>query len=426
MEKLKDSLNFCIQNKFTIFIIGLIIPTIFVIKNWIYFELKYPSYLYIFILIFIISLFNIKLNSIKFNFSYLKFVILGFIFLLPFTVLNGFELIHIRLKPIILIILFSSFFITILNEKKNLDLFIVGFLTGAMVNCIIAYLQKIGLTIFLDLREVLAIDKYKANDWIDFDYWQRHPPGLLITSIQFNYILCIANVLTVYFLLHKKFFIKFNTLIFGIYLAILISYSFLSLSKITIITNLIIIIFIFYYKLKNKIGLNKVVFLILLFLIFIISLNFLQTNKNINTLNKRVLLLKQSYFFFKENPLGVPINEIEQKKIDIVSKYFETSPPEEVSYLLTTSPHNFIITSSYYNGIFVLIFQIIFLLILLLYGYKIIFKNKSDIFHKYLFFSIINNLFYGMFHNSGIYNGDPFILLFASLLILSLSHDKNA
>ena len=119
MEKLKDSLNFCIQNKFTIFIIGLIIPTIFVIKNWIYFELKYPSYLYIFILIFIISLFNIKLNSIKFNFSYLKFVILGFIFLLPFTVLNGFELIHIRLKPIILIILFSSFFITILNEKKT-------------------------------------------------------------------------------------------------------------------------------------------------------------------------------------------------------------------------------------------------------------------------------------------------------------------
>lgn len=426
MEKLRDSLNFCIQNKLTVFIVGLTIPTIFIIKNWVYFELKYPSYLYLFLLFFIIFLFNFKQNSNKFHFSYLKFVVLGFIFLLPLTLFNGLDLIHIRLKPIILIILFSSFFMTILIKEKNLDLFIFGFLTGAIINCIIAYLQKSGFTILLDLRELIAVEKYKSNDWLDKNYWQKHPPGLLITSIQFNYILCIANVLTVYFFLYKKFFLKFNSLIFGSYLAVLMSYSFLTLSKITLITNLIILIFVIIYKFKNKVNLNKPVILISFCLIFIVSLNFFQINLNKNLLNDRILLLKQSYFFFKENPMGVPIDDIQKKKIEVVSKYFKDSQAEEISYLLTTSPHNFIITSSFYNGVFVLIYQILFVIILVFYGYGKIFKNQQSIFLRFLFFAIINNLFYGMFHNSGIYNGDPFILLFITLLIVLLSYKKNA
>ena len=58
-------------------------------------------------------------------------------------------------------------------KKIILLLFIFGFLTGAIINCIIAYLQKSGFTVFLELRELIAVEKYKSNDWIDKNYWQK-------------------------------------------------------------------------------------------------------------------------------------------------------------------------------------------------------------------------------------------------------------
>ena len=121
--------------------------------------------------------------------------------------------------------------------------------------------------------------------------------------------------------------------------------------------------------------------------------------------------------------MGLIKKIIKEKKENIINSNFKNE--RNINYIINTSPHNFILTSSHHSGYYVFYFQIIFIIFILIYFGKIIFVNRQDNFSKILYFAILNNMGYAMFHNSGIFNGDPFTMVILSLLLTILSTKKK-
>ena len=113
----------------------------------------------------------------KLNYKYCIIILSGFILLFFLTYGKGYE--YTRIKPIVLFSLFFFFFINTFSIERGINYFFYGLILGAILNCLIAYLQKNGFEFFIELRETFADEKYKSNDATDSKYWQRHPPGLL-------------------------------------------------------------------------------------------------------------------------------------------------------------------------------------------------------------------------------------------------------
>ncbi len=429
MAKLKVSSNiFQLNHKPILLFFGICLSSIGYIKVAIN-KFYLPLYFWILCLISLLFFFEIvRLNKYKlFNFNKLNYkyfiiILSGFILLFFITYGKGYE--YTRIKPIVLFSLFFFFFINTLSIERGINYFLYGLILGAILNCIIAYLQKNGFDFFINLREVLADEKYKSNDATDLSYWRRHPPGFAVTSIQFSYILSFLNVIILYFLFFKKIFTKFNMIIFFLIYLIYSGYSFLIFSKYLIISNLVI--FTLFFLVKYKISIRKIIIIS----IFFTSVAFIEFKKSDNlysklneTLKDRILLLEFSLLVLEKFPNGIKQKDYIIEKENIINSNFKNE--RNINYLINTSPHNFILTSSHHSGYYVFYFQIIFLIFIVIYLGKIIFLNRHDNFSKILYFAILNNMGYAMFHNSGIFNGDPFSIVILSLLLTILSTKKK-
>ncbi len=429
MAKLKVSSNiFQINHKPILLLFGICLSSIGYIKVSIS-KFYLPLYFWILCLISFLFFFEIirqkkyKLFYFhKLNYKYCIIILSGFILLFFLTYGKGYE--YTRIKPIVLFSLFFFFFINTFSIERGINYFFYGLILGAILNCLIAYLQKNGFEFFIELREIFADEKYKSNDATDSKYWQRHPPGFAVTSIQFSYILSFLNVIVLYFLFFKKIFKKFNMIIFFLIYLIYSSYSFLMLSKYLIISNLVI--FTLFFLVKFKISIKKIIIL----LIFFTSVLFIELKQSDNFFSKlnetfkdRILLVEFSLLVLDKFPNGVNQEDYKREKEIIINSNFKNE--RNINYIINTSPHNFILTSSHHSGYYVFYFQIIFIIFILIYFGKIIFVNRQDNFSKILYFAILNNMGYAMFHNSGIFNGDPFTMVILSLLLTILSTKKK-
>ncbi len=429
MAKLKVSSNiFQLNHKPLLLLFGICLSSIGYIKVPIS-KFYLPLYFWILCLISLLFFYElVRLNKYKlFNFNKLNYkyfiiILSGFILLFFITYGKGYE--YTRIKPIVLFSLFFFFFINTLSIERGINCFLYGLILGALLNCLIAYLQNNGFEFFVNLREVLADGKYKSNDATDIKYWLRHPPGFAVTAIQFSYILSFLNIIVLYFLFFKKIFKKFNMIIFFLIYLIYFSYGFLIFSKYLIISNLVF--FILFFLVKYKISIKKIIILS----IFFTGILFIELKQSDNFFSKfnetfkdRILLVEFSLLFLDKFPNGINQKNYKIQKKIIINSNFKNE--RNINYLINTSPHNFILTSSHHSGYYVFYFQIIFLIFILIYLGKIIFGNRHDNFSKILYFAIINNMGYAMFHNSGIFNGDPITIVILSLLLTILSTKKK-
>ena len=429
MAKLKVSSNiFQLNHKPILLLFGICLSSIGYIKLPIS-KFYLPLYFWILCLISLLFFFEIvRLNKYKlFNFNKLNYkyfiiILSGFILLFLITYGKGYE--YTRIKPIVLFCLFFFFFINTLSIERGINYFLYGLILGGLLNCLIAYLQNNGLEFFVELREVLADGKYKSNDATDIKYWQRHPPGFAVTAIQFSYILSFLNIIILYFLFFKKIFKKFNMIIFFLIYLIYSGYGFLIFSKYLIISNLVF--FTLFFLVRYKISIKKIIILSIFFT-GVLFIELKQSDNFFSKLNEtfkdRILLIEFSFLFLDKFPNGINQKNYKIEKEIVINSNFKNE--RNINYLINTSPHNFILTSSHHSGYYVFYFQIIFLIFILIYLGKIIFGNRHDNFSKILYFAILNNMGYATFHNSGIFNGDPITIVILSLLLTILSTKKK-
>ena len=413
-----------------IFFFGFCISSIGTIKIQVHF-FNYPLYLLFTFLLTFFFIFKLIIEKkiflflSKFNNKYFFFII--FIFILLFLLTLNLGVKYIRIKPIILFTLF--YFILQNTYKRDKDdgvkSLIFGLIFGAIFNCFFAFLQKVGFEPINNLREFLIIEKLKPNDFTDGGWLlAKTPPGFSVTSVQFSYILSSLNIITLYYIFFEKVFKKNSSLKFLFIYFLLCSYSLLTFSKYLIVTNLLF--FIFFYFWKNKINLNKIIFLLVLIsiVLFINMKNLNNFNTKINeAFDDRKLLIKTSFLFLEKFPYGLKLKEVGKEKEIIVENNFTNI--RDKNYILTTAPHNFILTSSYYSGYLVFFIQTFFVIFIVLFGFKSIVLNNKNRFLKTLYFATLNNFGYGMFHNSGIFNGDFFITLILTIIIFKLDFIKT-
>ena len=171
------------------------------------------------------------------------------------------------------------------------------------------------LNFLLSLEKYLLMKNIRVMMLPNSKYWQRHPPGFAVTSIQFSYILSFLNVIVLYFLFFKKFFKKFNMIIFFLIYLIYSSYSFLMLSKYLIISNLVI--FTLFFLVKFKISIKKIIIL----LIFFTSVLFIELKQSDNFFSKlnetfkdRILLVEFSLLVLDKFPNGVNQEDYKREK----------------------------------------------------------------------------------------------------------------
>ena len=154
MAKLKVSSNiFQLNHKPILLFFGICLSSIGYIKVSIN-KFYLPLYFWILCLISLLFFFEIvRLNKYKlFNFNKLNYkyfiiILSGFILLFFITYGKGYE--YTRIKPIVLFSLFFFFFINTLSIERGINYFLYGLILGAILNCIIAYLQKMDLIFLL-------------------------------------------------------------------------------------------------------------------------------------------------------------------------------------------------------------------------------------------------------------------------------------
>ena len=177
MAKLKVSSNiFQVNHKPILLLFGICLSSIGYIKVSIS-KFYLPLYFWILCLISFLFFFEIirqkkyKLFYFhKLNYKYCIIILSGFILLFFLTYGKGYE--YTRIKPIVLFSLFFFFFINTFSIEKGINYFFYGLILGAILNCLVAYLQKNGFEFFIELRETFADEKYKSNDATDSKYWQ--------------------------------------------------------------------------------------------------------------------------------------------------------------------------------------------------------------------------------------------------------------